>query len=192
MRRKIWSGACAAALTLMLMCGSASAGELVDSTPSRADDITAGVDVTQGKQTEYEELAEITDTSYTSDNHVAVYATATSRVVVSIPKTVIMGQTGEAGVFSGEYAAEISGDIAGSQTVIITPEVTAQMIESGGKDGSGITTEATINGGSSLRVSANDLLHGATVRAAGEVKASGVSAGVWSCGLTFHVVVAND
>lgn len=191
MKRRILTTALAVIAALPMLCGSVSAKELVDSVPSVAEDVTAGEDITQGKVTEYTTL-DTNETTYEADHAVTVYATATSQVVVRIPKTIIMGKTDEDGVFSGAYAVEVNGDIAGSQTVIITPEVTTQMLESGGKDSSDVAASATINGGQSMSVSANELLGGNTVRASGEVRAAGVSAGVWSCRLTFHVAVANE
>jgi len=190
MKRKILGGILTLVTMMTLSAGSVFAQELVKSTPSRADDITAGEDVTQGKKTEYATPESISDTTYESDKVVYIYATETSNVVITLPKTFIMGETATKGVFSGESVVSISGDIAGSQNVIVRPEVTSSVAETGGKQSNAVTSSA-INGGDSLTVSANDLLNG-PVSATVKVTTTGITSGTWKGELTFHVSVTND
>lgn len=159
MKKKILSGFLTLVAMMTISTGSVFAQDLIKSTPSRADDVTAGEDVTQGKKTEYAEPESISDTTYESDKVVYIYATETSNVVISLPKTLIMGETTTPGIYSGECAVGISGDIAGSQNVVVTPEVTDSIAETGGKQSNLITT-VTINDGDSLTVTANELLEG--------------------------------
>ena len=101
-----------------------------------------------------------------------------------------MGETTTPGIYSGECAVGISGDIAGSQNVVVTPEVTGSIAETGGKQSNLITT-VTINDGDSLTVTANELLEG-PVNATTRIVTSGVTSGRWKGALTFHVSVTNN
>ena len=190
MKKKILSGFLTLVAMMTISTGSVFAQDLIKSTPSRADDVTAGEDVTQGKKTEYAEPESISDTTYESDKVVYIYATETSNVVISLPKTLIMGETTTPGIYSGECAVGISGDIAGSQNVVVTPEVTDSIAETGGKQSNLITT-VTINDGDSLTVTANELLEG-SVNATTRIVTSGVTSGTWKGALTFHVSVTNN
>ncbi len=190
MKKKFLSGFLTFVTIMSLSAGSVFAQDLVKSTPSRADDTTAGEDVTQGKVTEYATPESISDTTYESDKVVYIYATETSNVVISIPKTIILGETETKGNYSGECVVGVSGDIAGSQNVIVRPEVTLAVAETGGKQ-SNATTTATLNGGDSLTVNANELLNG-PVTAIGKFTVSGMTSGTWKGAVTFHVSVTND
>ena len=53
MKKKILSGFLTLVAMMTISTGSVFAQDLIKSTPSRADDVTAGEDVTQGKKTEY-------------------------------------------------------------------------------------------------------------------------------------------
>lgn len=192
MKRKFLRGFLVAAMALTLTSGTVYGKELVNSVPSVAEDHSVGQDTTQDKKTEYADPLTITTTTHTSDHPVAVYATKTSNVVVGIPKTVILGETTENGVFIGGYTAEVIGDIAGTQVVTLTPEVTTNVKEAGGKNSDAVHTSVTIGGGSSMVVGANDLLNGAKVTKEGEIRATGLTAGVWNGGVTFHVTVSNN
>ena len=85
MKKKILSGFLTLVAMMTISTGSVFAQDLIKSTPSRADDVTAGEDVTQGKKTEYAESESISDTTYESDKVVYIYATETSNVVISLP-----------------------------------------------------------------------------------------------------------
>ena len=73
MKKKILSGFLTLVAMMTISTGSVFAQDLIKSTPSRADDVTAGEDVTQGKKTEYAEPESISDTTYESDKVVYIY-----------------------------------------------------------------------------------------------------------------------
>ena len=170
----------------------AGTGELVDSTGSVWDDETQGTDETQGVKTEYEQLESINSTTYEGDESVTVYATKTSYVKVTIPRILILGESEmDETVYTGGFAVKVTGDIAGCQSVVITPTVSNDFMEVDGKQNK---TESTVllDGKESLTVGANDLLDGAVYTANGDVTLKNVTAGVWKGGLNFNIEVIQN
>ncbi|GEM_PF-1156801 len=191
MKKSVFKAAVLSLLIMTMVSTTVFGKELVDSTPSSSTDLSAGEDVTQDKKTEYENSGTITTTTYEADNDVSVYATASSRAVISIPRTIIMGRVDDTSSYAGEYIVSVEGDIAGSQKIVIRPEVTTEMEETGGK-ASKVTVATTLNDVEELKISANDLLNGNIVTAKGKITADGITAGRWKCGLVFHTRIENE
>ena len=191
MKKSVFKAAVLSLLIMTMVSTTVFGKELVDSTPSSSTDLSAGEDVTQDKKTEYENSGTITTTTYEADNDVSVYATASSRAVISIPRTIIMGRVDDTSSYAGEYIVSVEGDIAGSQKIFIRPEVTTEMEETGGK-ASKVTVATTLNDVEELKISANDLLNGNIVTAKGKITADGITAGRWKCGLVFHTRIENE
>ena len=191
MKKSVFKAAVLSLLIMTMVSTTVFGKELVDSTPSSSTDLSAGEDVTQDKKTEYENSGTITTTTYEADNDVSVYATASSRAVISIPRTIIMGRVDDTSSYAGEYIVSVEGDIAGSQKIVIRPEVTTEMEETGGK-ASKVTVATTLNDAEELKISANDLLNGNIVTAKGKITADGITAGRWKCGLVFHTRIENE
>lgn len=191
MKKSVFKAAVLSLLIMTMVSTTVFGKELVDSTPSSSTDLSAGEDVTQDKKTEYKNSGTITTTTYEADNDVSVYATASSRAVISIPRTIIMGRVDDTSSYAGEYIVSVEGDIAGSQKIVIRPEVTTEMEETGGK-ASKVTVATTLNDAEELKISANDLLNGNIVTAKGKITADGITAGRWKCGLVFHTRIENE
>jgi hypothetical protein len=191
MKKSVFKAAVLSFLIMTMASTTVFGKELVDSTPSSSTDLSAGEDVTQDKKTEYENSGTITTTTYEADNDVSVYATASSRAVISIPRTIIMGRVDDTSSYVGEYIVSVEGDISGSQKIVIRPEVTTEMEETGGK-ASKVTVATTLNDVEELKISANDLLNGNIVTAKGKITADGITAGRWKCGLVFHTRIENE
>lgn len=191
MKKSVFKAAVLSLLIMTMVSTTVFGKALVDSTPSSSTDLSAGEDVTQDKKTEYENSGTITTTTYEADNDVSVYATASSRAVISIPRTIIMGRVDDTSSYAGEYIVSVEGDIAGSQKIVIRPEVTTEMEETGGK-ASKVTVATTLNDVEELKISANDLLNGNIVTAKGKITADGITAGRWKCGLVFHTRIENE
>ena len=187
MKKSVFKAAVLSLLIMTMASTTVFGKELVDSTPSSSTDLSAGEDVTQDKKTEYENSGTITTTTYEADNDVSVYATASSRAVISIPRTIIMGRVDDTSSYVGEYIVSVEGDIAGSQKIVIRPEVTTEMEETGGK-ASKVTVATTLNDVEELKISAN----GNIVTAKGKITADGITAGRWKCGLVFHTRIENE
>lgn len=102
-----------------------------------------------------------------------------------------MGRVDDTSSYVGEYIVSVEGDIAGSQKIVIRPEVTTEMEETGGK-ASKVTVATTLNDVDELKISANDLLNGNIVTAKGKIIADGITAGRWKCGLVFHTRIENE
>lgn len=191
MKKSVFKAAVLSLLIMTMASTTVFGKELVDSTPSSSTDLSAGEDVTQDKKTEYENSGTIKTTTYEANNDVSVYATASSRAVISIPRTIIMGRVDDTSSYAGEYIVSVEGDIAGSQKIVIRPEVTTEMEETGGK-ASKVTVATTLNDVEELKISANDLLNGNIVTAKGKITADGITAGRWKCGLVFHTRIENE
>lgn len=170
---------------------SAATNDLVNSVGSSASDETAGVDATQGKSTSYVTPDEIKTTTYTGDEATTVYATKTSYVIVTIPKVLVLGETETKGTYAGSFNVKIQADIAGSQSVTITPIIKDSLQEVNGKN-TDIATSITIDGQSSITLGANDFLDDVTVTKVGEIKSTNVVAGAYDADVTFEIKVNNN
>lgn len=114
-----------AAVTTLTPATSFAANELVNSTSSEYVDQMQGykkigVDRTQEKVSEMTELADITDTTYSTTSQAEVYCTQGSTFSVIIPKVITLdGETKE-----GAYQVSVKGDITGNQKVRVEPDIT--------------------------------------------------------------------
>ena len=164
-----------------------AAPSIVDSTPSSATDATVGKDSTQGTSTKYGSET-IKETTYSGSNAVTLYATKAGWATVTIPKTLVLGPEKGSSNYACTFDVAIAGDIAGAQSVTVTPAATAILTEKGGKK-TPVACNVNINDQKSLTVGANDLLNGKTVHATGKITTSGVTAGAYNTDLNFGVVV---
>ena len=173
-----------------LMVGNmtvANAAELKNSVGSDSSNTSVGVDTTQGKSTEYEN-ATINSTTYTKDNAVSVYATKTSWVTVSVPKTLILGpDASNSSKYSCSFDVSVEGDIAGAQSVTITPSESSSLVEVDGKKTSP-ECAITLNGKNAITYSANDLVAGKKT-ATGKITTDGMKAGTYKTNMIFNVAI---
>ena len=103
--------------TVLLTVSSSSgvhASELVDSVGGTAENPYGGKDVTQNKETVYDD-ENVTDSEYSSTSEIKVYATKASRVSYKIPQTLVGGSNGTA-----VYKVGVKGDISATQRVTIS------------------------------------------------------------------------
>lgn len=183
----------------MMMCASivlnsgvsASAQTLVDSTASSADDETAGKDVTQGVSTQYATPDTIKSTTYNGNESTTVYATKSSRVTLTVPKVLVVGETEEETTYAGSFNVKVKGDIAGSQSITVTPVVEESLQEVGGKT-SQTSTIIMLDGKPSYTLTANDLLNGKQAVIQGGIVIENVTSGVWKGGISFNIELDND
>lgn len=180
-------------VAVMATPASVHAADLVDSTASSADDETSGVDVTQGVSTTYGTSAEIKSTTYTQDEKTMVYATKTSSVVITVPRVLVVGkdEASDSNAYKGTFNVKVSGDIAGSQSVEITPRVGNDFVEVNGKE-SDTSAEVLLDGKPKYTIGANSLLHGAEVVIPGSISVDGITSGSWKGDISFHINLTNS
>lgn len=168
------------------------ASDLVDSTASSKDDESVGEDVSQGVSTKYETLDEIKSTTYSTTESTTIYATKSSYVVVTIPRVLVLGRdSSDKSTYTGTFNVKVEGDIAGSQSVTITPTVSNDFTEINGKD-SETETNVLVNGKNSVTIDANELLDGNEYITTGSITIKNVTAGQWKGQIDFDISVNND
>lgn len=171
----------------------AETSELVDSNASDANDTSQGSDETQGVKTEYEQLDSIKSTTYEGNESVTVYATKTSYVKVTIPRVLVLGKSDTEGdsTYTGSFKIKVVADIAGCQSVVLTPTVSNNIAEVDGKE---VATESTvlIDGKDSITIGANELLNGTVYSAIGTVTVKNITAGSWKGALNFNIEVIQN
>lgn len=172
---------------------AASPETLVNSIGSDASDPSAGKDTTQNKTTQYDDSTNTFNTTTgNKNNNVDVYATKAGHVTVAIPKTLILGaDPKDDSKYKATYYVAVMGDIAGSQSVTVTPTSNGSLVERNGKT-SKAQVSCNINNGASYTVHANDILDNVTAKANGTVTATGVTAGAWSTHLNIGIAVNNN
>ncbi len=181
--------ACVCMMTAGTLPVYAGTDKLVDSKGSVADDETQGSDETQGVKTEYEQLESIKSTTYDGNEAVTVYATKTSYVKVTIPRILVLGKSEtEDSVYNGSFTVKVTGDIAGCQSVVVTPTVSNDFTEVDGKQ-TETTSTVLLDGKESVTIGANDLLNGAVYTTTGDVTVKNVTAGIWKGGLNFNIEI---
>lgn len=183
---------CMAAFTMVTAVPTkVEAANLVNSTASSAEDESAGEDITQGVKTQYVNSEEIESSTYSQDEITTVYATKTSNVVVRIPKVLTVGKDQETKKYKGTFNVKVTGDIAGSQTITITPTVQEGFSEVGGK-ASNTQTTILVNGKQSCDIDANQLADGKEVVLRGSIETNGITAGRWKSKVAININVKID
>lgn len=180
-------------LSLVMMVGvvqpAYAATDLIDSVGSDSNDLSVGEDFTQNKVTEYDS-GTITATNHSQSNEVKVYATKSSWVTISVPKTLILGKSSSNDtLYECSFKVSVRGDIAGRQSVSVTPSIGSNMTEQGGKT-SNSAINVTLDGGSSVTVDSSDLLNGNEYTAVGTLTANNITAGIWQSTVNFGVSVS--
>lgn len=114
----------------------------------------AGVDSTQNKKSQYQVVSDFIEATDGKTYQTNVYATIAEgediydptdpnadpstgmvdgSILVSVPKTLILGQTGT-GVWSGEYTIKVKGNITGKTVISVVPDATFKMSQEGKAD----------------------------------------------------------
>lgn len=179
-----------------------------------------GKDEAQNKASEYQTVSDFVEATEGKTYQTNVYATIAEgedvydptnpeadpetgmvdgSVLVSVPKTLILGQTSK-GVWSGSYTIKVKGNIAGSTVISVIPDATFKMSQAG-KDDITVTTnqpktkfvveESTLSG--------NDVVKGVTASfndkavTTGTMSTTEASAGSWEgiCNFTISMYTAN-
>ena len=176
LNKKIMSGVMSAALCASMMVPAFAASTKVNSIGSVSADITnttkVGQDTTQGEESKYYD-------PITADNSSActVYATVTSSFSVVIPKTIILDGTTK----TGEYSVDVKGDIAGDETITVTPAASFTMKQDGKADVTANVTQVKASW------TVTDLASASTTT--GEIEAAGLSAGSWNGAVNFAIAL---
>lgn len=168
-------------LLAVLIVVSQSITAMASSIGSVATNPSAGEDTVQGAKTEYDEVGvgkHSTDVYLTIDNN---------NVLVGVPTTIIVnGTPNDKGKYIGEYSVSAKGDIAGNETVNISPKSAyVDFYQTGKEAQEGKITQEKIEFNSS------EVSKGVT--ADGEVSAIGLSAGSWKASTSFDISInSND
>lgn len=110
---------------------------------------------------------------------VKVTAVVAPEFTITIPKEIVMdGSTKEA-----DYTVNVVGDIAGDQTITVTPDASFELNEDGGKDPVTCTVTQADTGFNSDEIAADG---GKTVD--GNLSAQDLTAGNWSGKYNFTIV----
>lgn len=138
---------------------------------SSADDITVGIDSAQNARTTYS--TERTDTN--------VYLTVDGDgAMVGIPTSIILdGESILDGMNTGRYEVYVKGDIAGEQSVIVEPEESVTLSQTGKP-----SVDASVEQ-NKTEFAATEIADGSTTE--GIVTAENLSAGSWNGGFVFNI-----
>ena len=110
---------------------------------------------------------------------VQVYLTQPSTFSVIIPKEI--KETVNTSAYTDNYTVEVTGNIAGNQTVTVTPDGTFDLTQSGKGN---VTATVTQQDKTAVY---NDLANGTTKSLNGTVTANGVTAGDWEGTFKFDI-----
>ena len=145
---------------------------------SSADDKFVGKDTVQNASTTYKNVEP-------KDTDTNVYLTVdNSAIVVGVPTVVIVnGEADSNGVCKGDYSVSVSGDMSGSNTLIVEPESTQVPLSQTGKRDVIASIEQT-----QTEFTVDDL--NANTVTDGTVSATGLSAGSWNGEFMFNIQLA--
>lgn len=152
---------------------------MASSVGSVSSDTSIGIDSVQNAVTEYSEVGEgNTDTE--------VYLTIdNNNVRVGVPTALIMnGKPNENGEYIAEYSVNVSGDIAGKDTLIVKPTADSVSLIQTGKTNS----TAVINQDKTI-FTCDDLKNNASTN--GSVIAQSLTAGTWNGQTSFNIKLIN-
>jgi len=121
-------------------------------------------------------------TEFTSNTtqDVNVYVTQSSTFSVIIPKDITLEEVA-APKYEEGYTVEVKGNIAGNETVTVTPDATVDLMQSGKAN---ITATVTQNDQTAVY---NELANNATKSLNGTVTANDVTAGDWTGTFKFGI-----
>lgn len=136
--------------------------------------------------------ASVTNESYTTDTSNAactVDAEVASEFSVTIPKTITLNGDTK----SADYTVSVSGDIAGDEYILVKPEASFAMKQSGKDDVTATVTQnknALRDANSTIVLGENETKIGSNVQ--GTVSAQGLTAGRWSGAFNFEIALKNN
>lgn len=107
-----------------------------DSTASNASDLSAGEDTSQGVSTKYKEFAVAPDDPVTQTYKTDVYVTQSTEFSVVAPVIAVISGTKDKAdnLYKGYVRYSVSGNIASDQAVIVEPDSSFKLAQSGKND----------------------------------------------------------
>ena len=107
-----------------------------DSTASNASDLSVGEDTSQGISTKYKEFAVAPDDPVTQTYKTDVYVTQSTEFSVVAPVIAVMSGTKDKAdnLYKGYVRYSVSGNIASDQAVIVEPDSSFKLAQSGKND----------------------------------------------------------